>query len=77
MKSPRICVWESEGDWSAGEVNEREGCVRGVEPVRAADEQFHLVVQRLRPGIAQLQPSGGEDALAVFADRASEPDERL
>ena len=58
------------------EVDERESGVRGVEPVSAADEQFDLVVERLSPGVAQLQATGGEYALTVFADRAAEADER-
>ncbi len=68
-------VWEGEFDRSAGEVNERERGVGGVNPVGAADDQLHAVVQRLGSSVAQLQPSGGEDPVAVFADRAAEPDE--
>ena len=32
---------------------------------------------RFGSGVAELQASGGEDAVAVLADRASEPDERF
>ena len=71
----RLFVWEGEFDRSAGEVNERERGVGGVKPVGAADDQLHAVVQRLGSSVAQLQPSGGEDPVAVFADRAAEPDE--
>jgi hypothetical protein len=57
-------------------VNERERGLGGVESVCAADDQFDLVVERLCPGSAQFQPTGGEDALAVFADRFAQADER-
>jgi len=73
----RLFVWECECDRSAGEVNECERGLGGVEPEGAADDQLHFVVLRLCPGVAQLQPPGGKDALAVFSDRASEPDERF
>jgi hypothetical protein len=56
-------------------VNEREHGLGGVESVCPTDDQFRLVVQRLRSGVAQLQATGGEDPLAVFADRSAEPDE--
>jgi len=70
-------VWECECDWPAGEVNEGEGGVGGVEPVGAADDQLYLVVECLCAGVAEFQAPGGEDALAVFADRASKAHERL
>ena len=70
-------VWECECDWAAGEEDERECCAGGVESVGAADDQLRLVVERLRAGVAQPQAAGGEDALAVLADRAAEADERL
>ena len=70
-------VGECQCDRAAREEDERQRGSGGVESVRASDDQFHAVVERLGAGVAELQPSGGEDALAVFADRASEPDERL
>jgi hypothetical protein len=73
----RLFVWECECYRPAGEVNERERGVGGMESVSAPDDELHLVVLRLGPGVAQAQASGGEDALAVFADRSAEPDERF
>jgi len=70
-------VWEGECDWSAGEVDERERGVGGVESVGAADDELDLVVECFRSGVAEVQAPGGEDALTVFADRASEPQERF
>ena len=76
MKSGELrFVWEREFDWPAGEVDERERGASGVESVGAAHDQLDLVVQCLRSGVAELQASGGEDPVAVFADRASEPHE--
>ncbi len=71
-----VFVWECELDRAAGEVDERECGVGGVESVGAADDQFHAVVHRFSAGVAQPQPAGGEDACTVFADCASEPNER-
>jgi len=73
----RLFVWECGGDWSAGEVNERERGVGGVKPVGAADDQLHLVVHGFGSGVADLHATGGEDPVSVFADRASEADERF
>jgi len=70
-------VWKREFDWSAGEVDERERGACGVESVGAADDQLDLVVQRFRAGVGELEPSGGEDPVAVLADRAAELDEWL
>ena len=56
-------------------MSERERRVGGVKAVRAADDEFHLVVQRLGASVVQFQAAGGEDPRAVLADRASEPDE--
>jgi hypothetical protein len=73
----RVFVWECKCDWSAGEVNERERGLGGVESVRPADDQFDLVVHRFCPSVAQVQPAGCEDPVAVLADRFAQPDERL
>jgi len=70
-------MWDCECDRSAGEEDECECGLGGVEPVRAADDELDLVVQRLRPSVAQVQPAGGEDAFSVLADRAAESDERF
>ena len=70
-------VWECECDRAAGEEDERKRGACGVKSVGAADDQLHLVVQRLGAGVAQPQAPGIEDALAVLADRAAEAHERL
>jgi hypothetical protein len=57
-------------------VNERERGAGAVKSVGAADDQLHLVVQRLRAGVAQVQPAGREDPRTVLADRLAEPNER-
>jgi hypothetical protein len=72
----RLFVWECECDRPAGEVNERQRGVRGVEPERAADDQLHLVVLRLGPRVAEPQATGGEDPVSVLADRFAQADER-
>jgi len=48
-----------------------------VESVSAADDQLDLVVERFRGRVGEVQAPGGEDAVSVLADRASEPDERF
>ncbi len=77
MKSlDRSLVWKGGGDWSASEVDECERGPCGVESVSAANDELDLVVQRFGAGVAELHASGGEDAVAVLADRSPEPDER-
>src|SRR6266498_962957 len=71
-----LLVWESEDNWAAGEHHQRERGLGGVEPVRAAGDEPHLVVERLDPGVVDPQPDGGQDAVAVLADGAGEGDER-
>jgi hypothetical protein len=46
-----LLVWESEGNWAAGEHHQRERGLGGVEPVGAAGDEPHLVVERLDPGV--------------------------
>ena len=58
-------------------MDERERGAGAVESVGAADDQLDFVVERFCAGVAELQRSGGEDPVAMLADRASEPDERL
>ena len=70
-------VRECQRAWAAGEEDERQGGAGGVKSVGAADDEFRLVVERLRAGVAQLQAPGGEDPVAVFADRFAEPGEGL
>jgi hypothetical protein len=36
-------------------VNERQRGLGGVESVRPADDQFHLVVLRLGPGVGSIR----------------------
>jgi hypothetical protein len=43
-----------------------------VEAVAAVPDEADLGVQSLEPGMAQPEPDRGEDAVAVFADRAGE-----
>jgi hypothetical protein len=40
-----LFVWELEVDGSAGEHDEREGSVGGVEAVAASDDQSHFGVE--------------------------------
>jgi hypothetical protein len=60
---------------AAGEEDERQRGARGVKPEGASDDELHLVVERFRAGVAQAQAAGGEDPLAVVADRAAEAHE--
>jgi hypothetical protein len=66
VKSQWVFVREGEGEWPAGEVNERERGRGGVEPAGAPDEEFHLVVERLRSGVRST--SGRQDAVQVVPD---------
>src|SRR6266540_1315568 len=71
-----LLVWEAEGNQAAGEHHQRERSLGCVEPVGAAGDEPHLVVERLDSGVVDPQPDGGEDALAVGTDGAGEGDER-
>lgn len=66
---------EGECDGSAGEVDECERGLGGVESVGAADDQFHAAVERLGSGVADFQASGCKDPVAVLADRFALADE--
>ena len=72
-----MLVWEAKGDRAAAEHHQRERGLGGVEPVGAAGDEPHLVVERLDPGVVDAKADRGEDAVAVGADRAGELDERL
>jgi hypothetical protein len=72
-----LLVGEAKGDRAAGEHHQRERRLGGVEPVGAAGDEPHLVVERLHPGVVDPQPDGGEDAVAVLVDRGGEGDERF
>src|SRR6266536_5686270 len=72
-----LLVWEAEGNRAAGEHHQRECGLGGVEPVGAAGDEPHLVVERLDPGVVDPKPDRGQDAVAVLADRGGEGDERV
>jgi hypothetical protein len=48
-----------------------------VEAEAAVGEQPDLGVQAFEAGVAEPEFDGGEDAVAVAAQRAGEPDERF
>jgi hypothetical protein len=58
-------------------MDQGERGVGGVEAVGPAREQLGLVVERFGARVAELHATGGKDAVAVLADRASEPHERF
>ena len=45
-------VEQGEGDWSAGEHGEGEGCGGGVESVAASDDEADFVVESFDAGVA-------------------------
>jgi hypothetical protein len=64
-------------DRAAGEHHEGEGRLGGVEAVGAADDEPDLVVEGFGAALVDAEADGGEDAVAVLADRFAEPDEGL
>src|SRR5215211_208858 len=72
-----LLVGETEGDRAAGEHHQRERGLGGVEPVGAAGDEPHLVVERLNPRVVDAKADRGEDAVAVGADGAGEVDKRF
>ena len=46
-----LLVWEAEGDWAAGEHDQRERSPGRMEPVGTAGDEPHLVVERLDSGV--------------------------
>ena len=70
-------MWEVKGDWAAGEQDQRERALGGVKAVGAAGDQADLVVERLGAALVDAQADGGEDPVAVAADRLAQADERL
>src|SRR2546430_5090742 len=68
-------VWQLEGDWSAGELDEGEGGFGAVEAIGAADEEPHLVVEAFVAAVGQSPLDRGVDTGTVFADRACGFDE--
>src|SRR6478735_6530676 len=68
-------IWEGEVDGSAGEQDQRESVLCGVESVGATDDQPHLVIQALMTSVREASLDRGDDAVEVFSDGASEFDE--
>ncbi|MPM25820.1 hypothetical protein SDC9_72320 [bioreactor metagenome] len=77
MRSARPCPGQGEGDRSAGEFDECESGLGGVEPERAADDQSDLAVQPLHSPVGQAPLDRGHDMPEVFSDRAPGLDEGL
>jgi hypothetical protein len=68
-------VAEAQFDGAAGEHDQGEGGLGGVEPVGAAGDQSDVIVQSVRPGVVHSEPYGGQDAVAVLADGVGDLDE--
>jgi hypothetical protein len=68
-------VWEVKGDGAAGEEHQRERGVGGVKAVSTAGDEADLVVEGFGAALVDAEADGGEDPVAVFADRAAELDE--
>jgi hypothetical protein len=66
-------VWWLQRDRSAGQQDERERGLGGVEAVGASRDEANLVVECLGAGVGQPVADGGEGAVVVFADRSGEP----
>lgn len=65
-----------EVDGSAGEHDEAEGGVGGVEPVGAAHDEPDPVVEAFDAAVGQPEAEGVDDVFAAPADGAGELDER-
>ena len=70
-------MWEVEGDRPAGEQDEGERGLGGVEAVGAAGDEADLVVERFGAALVDAEADRGEDPVVVLADRFAEPDERF
>src|SRR5450830_1192134 len=68
-------VREGQGCWSAGEHDEGEGGLGGVEAVGASGHRADLVVQSFVAPVRQLPFDRGGDPGAVSADRGAGLDE--
>ena len=68
-------IWEFECDRSAGQHDEREGGLGGVESVGPVDHGADLVVQSFVASVAHAPVDRGGDAVLVLADRAGGLDE--
>jgi len=62
-----LLMWQAQGNRAAGEHHQRERSLGGVEPVGAAGDEPHLVVERLDAGVVDPKPDSGQDAVAVGA----------
>lgn len=69
-------VGECQVDRPAGEVDQGECGLGGVEAVGAPGDESDLVVERLDAGVGDGELDRGEDPLAVLADRLGEAQER-
>jgi hypothetical protein len=70
-----LAVWRAQGNRAAGKHHQRERGLGGVEPVGAASDEPHLVVERLNPSVVDAKADRGEDARTVGADGTGELDE--
>jgi hypothetical protein len=64
------------GDRSTREHDQGEGGFGAVEASGPADDQAYDVVETLGPPVVEVQPDGGEQAVAELADRLGGLDER-
>ena len=63
-------------DAGAAEVDEGDQGVGGVEAEGAVADQADLAVEAFEAAVGEAEADGGEDAVAVGAERACEADER-
>ena len=68
---------EVKGERPAGEQHERERGFGRVKAMGAAGDEADLVVERFGAALVDAEADGGEDPVAVFADRPAEAHERL
>jgi hypothetical protein len=57
-------------------VDERDQRVGGAQAVAVVADRADLAVEALEAAVGESEPDGGEDPVAVFAQRAREADER-
>ena len=68
---------EGELDGAAGEHDQGEGGLGGVEPERSSHDEPHPLVESLETGVGEPEADRGQDAVAVGADGAAGFDEWL
>ena len=61
---------------AAAEVDERDERVGGVEAEGAVADEADAAVEAFKAAVGEAEADRGEDAVAVAADGAREPDER-